>query len=391
MDRPQQLDRATTLEILGLTAFFSPAELLVWLAHSAEANPSGESRTTARRLAELTGLDDRGTIPKVLASLQAKGGLRMTDQTSKPRAYAVCLPHGYAQKAEPHDEHRLGKPRAPQNEGTSTQFDGTIRRSGARSENTCSVNYKECYASEAEPCTAPTISGSSSALEITSGRGEARAPAYAREGHQPPPAAAAPNPQQIRQRQEAEAAQTAMLAACPVDDLDQLKDTARRYRLRVIRENIDRERKRAVEIRTPLTWYRLRAAIRGDYAGKERRARAVQKVKKSQGCTTEEAEAIVMMREQWQNAAIDAADTMSDEQVYAVLMDAAGALPTEALRDDAVARIRKLAGNGLSARSIATNAIFARLFAERAALIERGGARYVRDADEPENPKETDA
>jgi len=389
MDRPQQLDRATTLEILGLTAFFSQAELLVWLAHNAEANPGGESRTTARRLAELTGLDDRGTIPKVLASLQAKGGLKMTDQTSKPRAYAVCLPHGYAKKAEPHGEQRLGKPRAPQKEGTLPPFGGTIRRFDARSENTCSVNYEEHYASDKEPCTAPTISDSSGALPgEVSGRGEARARAHAREGRQPPPTATAPNPHQIKQRREAEAAQTAMLAACPVDDLDQLKDTARRYRLRVIRENIDRERKRAAEMRQPLTWYRLRSAIRGDYAGKERRARAVQKVKKAQGNTTEEAEAIVMMREQWTNAAIDAADTMSDEQVLAVLMEAAGALPTEELRADAVARIRKLADNGLSARAIATNAIFARLFTERATLIEQGGARYVRDADEPENPKE---
>lgn len=242
----------------------------------------------------------------------------------------------------------------------------------------------EPHAKTTELSPAPTISGSFSASDRTSGRGDAGAHART---HEPPPQPP-PSPEQIKRNREAQKAIDAILRDCPVDDIGQVRLVAQTYRLAVIRENIDHELKRAAEQRQQLTWYRLRSCIRGNWAGKERIARAVQKVKNTNQCTLEEAEAIVQEREHWRCAAIDAADELSDEQIHATLLEAIGALPTEQLRAEAHGRLSKLAANGLSARALATGPIFARVFAERAALVERGGARYVMDEDAPPTTQE---
>ncbi len=160
---------------------------------------------------------------------------------------------------------------------------------------------------------------------------------------------------------------------------------AREFKLRLILENIDYETKRANRRQSGRpSWYRLRSAIRADYAGKERRSRAVQKVKRSRACTTDEAVRIVEERELHRNRAIDAAESMTDEQIHAVIQEAINALPTQQLRDKAAKTGSRLLGIGQTPRQIAVCQTFARLFADRVELIESKTPRYVRcDADEP--------
>ncbi len=108
MEQRISLDRAGVRSVLRLTPAFSPTELLVWLAHFSETNPAGESRTTAKRIAALTGLDARSTVPKATAALRACGCLEVIDATSKPLGYRVHLPQGYVRETQSSEDHVEG-------------------------------------------------------------------------------------------------------------------------------------------------------------------------------------------------------------------------------------------------------------------------------------------